>query len=77
MDAGRWAEEHKALLSAMTPAEAAAPIELWRERAELGSGLTIEVDGQRPIPARTPRVTRNPAAGIMVSAFGGELPATA
>ena len=37
-------------------------------------GVTFEIDGHRPIPTRTPRVGRNVAAGIVISALGGEIP---
>lgn len=36
--------------------------------------VTFEIEGHRPIPTRTPRVGRNVAAGIVISALGGDVP---
>ena len=40
----------------------------------LASSVTFEVDGRKPIPCRTPPLPKNPAAAIVISALGGELP---
>ncbi len=40
-------------------------------------GVTIEVDGQRAIPCRTPRLPRNPAAAAVAAALGAVVPTTA
>ena len=37
-------------------------------------GVTFDVDGQKPIPCRTPKRGGNPAAAIVISTLGGELP---
>ena len=44
------------------------------EPGKLAWGVTFEVDGQRPIPCRTPKLSNNPAAAIVIAALGGELP---
>src|SRR3954447_4919098 len=48
--------------------------------AKMALNLTLEVDPDRTgpitIPCRTPRLSRNPAAAVMVMALGGTIPPT-
>jgi len=40
------------------------------ERGKMAWGATLHVDGQDPIPCRTPAMNRNPAAAIVLEALG-------
>jgi hypothetical protein len=44
------------------------------EPGRMAWGVTFEVDGSKPIPCRTPKLSTNPAAAIVIAALGGELP---
>jgi len=44
------------------------------ERGKLASGLTLSVGDGRAIPCRTPRLAGNPAAAILITTLGAELP---
>jgi hypothetical protein len=45
------------------------------EPGRMAWGVTFEVDGSKPIPCRTPKLSNNPAAAIVIAALGGELSA--
>ena len=47
------------------------------EPGRMAWGVTFEIAGAKPIPCRTPALTKNPAAAIVISALGGELPGAA
>lgn len=44
------------------------------EPGRMAWGVRFEVDGGKPIPCRTPRLPRNPAAAAVVTQLGGTLP---
>ena len=45
------------------------------EHGKLADGMTLEIDGAKPVPCRTPKLRRNPAAAIVLHALGLQLPA--
>lgn len=45
------------------------------ETGPLAYGMTLHVDGRKPIPCRAPKLPKNPASAYAVVMLGGELPA--
>jgi len=44
------------------------------ETGQLAYGMTLHVDGRKPIPCRAPKLPKNPAVAYAVATLGGELP---
>ena len=40
----------------------------------LAYGMTLHVDGRKPIPCRAPKLPKNPASAYAIATLGGELP---